>query len=140
MLPPKAGKLGMYKSYEELLNHGPDFRIRYEFRTPEAGGRPTGTPYQGIRCNLSFPEESKNHQYMIWPEFEDGEGKIITDQFPVPYTGTARMWIADPKMRNEHCERIKINLRCQFREGMMVTAECTVIEILDLHKNPKARN
>lgn len=77
---------------------------------------------------------------MIWPEFEDENLEVILDNhIPVTYTGTARMWIADPDMREEDCNRIEKGLKCFFREGSKVTANCEVIEIADLHKNPKGR-
>lgn len=100
------------------------------------GGRKTGAPYQGIRSDLSF-EGDGNQMYMIWPEFEDAEGKVLLyNDRAVPNSGTARMWILINEMRPHHYDRIKIGLKGYFREGPNYTGDCEVIEILDLKINP----
>lgn len=47
----------MHEPYEKRLNHKADFRVKYKFRSPENGGRKTGAPHQGIRCDFSFVGE-----------------------------------------------------------------------------------
>ena len=127
----------MHKPYEEILNHNADFRVKYKFRTQEDGGRKTGEPYQGIRCDFSYVDESKNQAYMIWPEFEDNDGNIILyNDRSVPNSGTAKMWIINNEMRPFHYEKIKVGVKGNFREGSMFSADCEVIEILDLKINP----
>ncbi|MEQ9165095.1 MAG: hypothetical protein RLO12_02465 [Fulvivirga sp.] len=127
----------MHESYEIRLGHRADFRVRYKFRSSEDGGRNTGTPFQGIRCDFSIQGENENRQYMIWPEFEDESGELITnDDSHVPNEGTARMWVINPERRPIHYEKIKVGLKCNFREGAMYSADCVVIEILDLKINP----
>ncbi len=127
----------MHESYENRLNHKADFRVKYRFRSPNEGGRKTGEPYQGIRSDFSFEGEEKNRMYMIWPEFEDSEGNVILENDkPVPNSGTARMWIINNEMRPNHYERIKVGIKGYFREGATISAECEVIEILDLKTNP----
>lgn len=127
----------MHKTYKERLKHNADFRVKYKFRSPQEGGRENGPPYQGIRCDFSIVEEEKNQLYMIWPEFEDESGEVIkyTDR-SVPKEGTARMWVAFPEMRPHHYDKIVVGLECNFREGRYYIADCEVIEILDLKKNP----
>lgn len=74
---------------------------------------------------------------MIWPEFEDELGELITNNdSQVPNEGTARMWIINPERRQIHYEKIKVGIKCNFREGAMYSADCEVIEILDLKINP----
>jgi hypothetical protein len=74
---------------------------------------------------------------MIWPEFEDDQGNIITNtDIRVKSIGTARMWIVIPKMRQFHRDKIKVGLKGFFMEGSRRVAECEVIEILGLLTNP----
>lgn len=45
----------------------------------------TGAPHQGIRCYFSFFGEPENKMYMIWPEFENNQGKVVMyNNRPVP--------------------------------------------------------
>lgn len=74
---------------------------------------------------------------MIWPEFETVYGDIILeDDKSVPATGTARMWIVTGKMREYHRNRIFTGMKGFFMEGGRKVAECEVIEIIGLEKNP----
>ncbi len=74
---------------------------------------------------------------MIWPEFEDEGGKVITDtQARVKATGTARMWVMVPKMRQMHRGKIKAGMKGYFMEGSRRVAECEVIEIVGVNSNP----
>ena len=127
----------MHEPYENRYHHKADFRVKYRFRNPEDGGRRTGPPYQGIRCDFSIESEAGKQQYRIWPEFEDSKGEVILqDKLPVPQEGTALMWVGHPNMRPYHYDNIVLGLKCHFREGSMYSADCEVIEILDLKKNP----
>ncbi|MGX7688141.1 hypothetical protein ACWA1C_13340 [Flectobacillus roseus] len=127
----------MHEPYEKRLGHKADFRVKYKFRSPEDGGRKTGEPYQGIRSDFSFVGEKENKMYMIWPEFEDIEGNVLLyNDKPVFNQGTARMWIVNNEMRPLHYDKIKIGVKGNFREGSMISADCEVIEVLDLKINP----
>ena len=127
----------MHTNYEKKRGHKADFRVKYRFRKPEKGGRNSGTPYQGYRSDFSIEGEEENRLYMIWPEFEDQKGNIITDeQIKVPPSGTARMWIVSNEMRPHHYEKIKVGTVGYFREGRRKVADCEVIEILGLLTNP----
>lgn len=127
----------MHEPYENRLKHKADFRVKYKFRSPEDGGRKSGEPYQGIRSDFSIYGEEENKLYMIWPEFEDANGKVLSyNDRPVPNSGTARMWISVNEMRPHHYDKIKIGMKGNFREGSVVTGDCEVIEILDLTINP----
>ncbi|WP_106794702.1 hypothetical protein [Aquimarina sp. Aq78] len=126
----------MHESYENRLGHKADFRVRYKFRNPENGGRISGEPFQGIRSDFSIEGEG-DKMYMIWPEFEDECGNVLLDNDKqVPNSGTARMWIINNEMRPYHYGKIKIGMKGYFREGATHSAECVVIEILDLKTNP----
>ncbi|MBS1635693.1 MAG: hypothetical protein JST26_07195 [Bacteroidetes bacterium] len=127
----------MHEPYQKRLGHKADFRVKYKFRSPEDGGRKTGEPYQGIRSDFSFVGDAENTMYIIWPEFEDSEGNVLLcSDKSVPNQGTARMWIVNNEMRPSHYDRIKIGVKGYFREGAMVSADCEVIEVLDLKINP----
>ncbi|MES2837263.1 MAG: hypothetical protein V4667_07060 [Bacteroidota bacterium] len=127
----------MHEPYENRLNHKADFRVKYKFRSQEDGGRKTGNPFQGIRCDFSYSGESENKMYMIWPEFEDNEGNVILyNDKSVPNSGTARMWIINNEMRPFHYDKIKVGVKGNFREGAIYSADCEVIEELDLKINP----
>lgn len=127
----------MHEPYEKRLGHKADFRVKYKFRSLENGGRKTGEPYQGIRSDFSFVAETENKMYMIWPEFEDSEGNVLLyNDKSVPNQGTARMWIINNEMRPLHYDKIEIGVKGNFREGAMFSADCEVIEVLDLKNNP----
>jgi hypothetical protein len=90
---------------------------------------------------LTFWYDYENHVpisiFMIWPEFEDEQGNLIMeDDKPVPSSGTARMWIIIPKMREYHRNKIQVGLKGYFMEGPRKVAGCEVIELLGLNTNP----
>jgi len=123
----------MHQPYRERLKHSADFRVKYKFRSKEDGGR-NNLPFQGLRCDFSYDGEDKI--YIIWPEFEDGAGNVILENdSTVPEEGTASMWVVIPERREMHKNKIRIGTKCFFWEGK-ITADCEVIEILDLFKNP----
>ena len=125
----------MHYSYETRLKHRADFRVKYIFRSAENGGR-IQLPYQGLRCDFYYHDGQRDIISMVWPEFEDENGKIILeDKTSVPKEGTALMWIALPERRILHQNNIKVGLKCFFWEGK-ITADCEIIEIIDLFKNP----
>ncbi len=53
--------------------HPADFEVSYRFLSSEEGGRPSGLPMQGYRCDWSYliEDDEESVVYMIWPEFED---------------------------------------------------------------------
>ena len=123
----------MHQPYRERLNHNADFRVKYKFRSKEAGGR-ANLPFQGLRCDFKYPDDEKI--YIVFPEFEDEKGNIIIENDrPVPEEGTALMWVINPERRAIHKNKIKIGTRCHFWEAK-ITADCEVIEVLDLFENP----
>jgi hypothetical protein len=56
----------------------------------------------------------------------------MEDKIPVPIEGTARMWIVIPERRPFHQQILSVGTKCFFREGIGFTADCEVIEIIDL--------
>ena len=135
MIKP-APMINQHKPYKNLFRHQEDFKVSYKFRSEDNGGRKV-LPNQGIRFDFYY--EHENHEikgyFMIYPEFEDANGNLIT-QGSVLRQGVARMWILNPKLRAYHQERIQKGRRGYFLEGHKRVADCEVIEIVDLMKNP----
>ncbi|HMS67975.1 MAG TPA: hypothetical protein PKD18_07545 [Saprospiraceae bacterium] len=106
-----------------------DFKVKYKFRSHEDGGR-QNLPHQGIRSDFWYDHEDnqENGVFMIWPLFEDEQGKLI-DSGPVLKEGIARMKIVNDKMIAYHLERLKVGIKGYFMEGPHKTADCEVIEL-----------
>ena len=74
-----------------------------------------------------------NQIFMIWPEFLDDQGKVITTkESRVPSSGKAQMWIVNQEMTKYHQGRIYIGLEGFFMEGGTRVAQCQVTEIVGL--------
>lgn len=106
-----------------------DFKVKYKFRSYEAGGR-KNPAYQGIRSDFWYhhKDNAENDLFMIWPLFEDKNGDII-DEGPVLFEGIARMQIVNEKMLEYHLPKLKIGVKGYFMEGLRRTADCEIIEI-----------
>lgn len=128
----------MHKPYENRLGHPADFRVKYTFYDKEQGGRQL-RPYQGHRSDFCYEHDpyTIGTTFMIWPEFEDESGNVILDNtVSVPQTGTALMWVINTERRIYHRDKIKVGTIGYFKEGVMKTARCEVIEIIGLLTNP----
>jgi hypothetical protein len=128
----------MHQPYEGRLKHTHDFRVAYQFYTYEEGGR-WSPVYQGYRPNFDYAQRTPEHNglYMIFPEFENENGQVITEsKTPMLETGTARMWIISSHMRPFHQRHIQVGTKGYFMEGDRRVAECEVIEINGLFSNP----
>ena len=120
--------------YEEKLKRKPDFRVKYRFYSQEEGGRYI-LPYQGYRSDFWYDNEEhkKGMSFIIWPEFEDEHGNVITDKsISVREHGTARMWIINDEFIKYHQGKINIGTIGYFKEGQRSTAECEVIELINI--------
>lgn len=124
----------MFTPYEEKFKRKPDFRVTYNIFSQEEGGRHMPT-FQGIRWDFYYdhPENPKSVLSMIWPEFEDKEGNVITaSDLMIPKYGIARMWIMSEDMIDFHREKIKVGTHGFFMEGGRKVGECDVIELINL--------
>jgi hypothetical protein len=124
--------------YAEKDKRLPDFEVSYRFLTEAEGGRKTGPPFQHYRCDWSYEGDdiSKAGIFMIWPEFLDSEGRILSDEVRVPESGKATMWIIVPKMIEQvHGSRIKVGTKGFFMEGPRRIAEVVVTRVIGLHTN-----
>ena len=129
-------------NYAEIRGHPPDFEVRYRFFTREEGGRISGPPWQHYRCDWAYADDdiSAAGIYMIHPEFTAEDGSILPEGIPVPWSGTATMWILVPEMRAEiHRSRIAEGVRGYFMEGSHRVAEAVVTRVIGLHTNPNER-
>ncbi|MCX7726957.1 MAG: hypothetical protein N2053_08915 [Chitinispirillaceae bacterium] len=128
----------MWTPYEIRRNHLQDFDVKYRFYTEKEGGRRT-LPFQGYRCDFAYEGDDikKGGIYCIHPEFEDENGDIITDENKnVNSSGTARMWVLFPEMRQQvHKNRIKVGTKGYFMEGSRKVGEVEVIRIVGLYTN-----
>ncbi|MDJ1502595.1 hypothetical protein [Xanthocytophaga agilis] len=122
----------MFQPYEEILKRKPDFRVTYQFYSPEEGGR-LRLPIQGLRFNFWYESELHTEPsiFMIWPEFEDRNQKVILEG-EVYKEGIARMWIINPVTIPYHKERLQVGSHGYFMEGRRRVAECDVIELIGL--------
>jgi hypothetical protein len=120
--------------YEERLKRKPDFRVKYRFYSQDEGGRYM-LPFQGIRPEFGYDNEDhkKGVLFIIWQEFEDEEGNVILDRTnSVREQGTARMWIINDDLIKYHRGKIKVGTKGYFKEGQKSTAECEVIELINI--------
>ena len=106
-----------------------DFKVKYRFKSYEDGGR-QNPAHQGIRCDFWYYHEDNPEDgvFMIWPLFEDENGKLI-DSGVVLKEGVARMKIVNDKMIEYHSTKLKIGIKGYFMEGLRKTAYCEVIEL-----------
>jgi hypothetical protein len=128
----------MHEPYEKKLGRIHDFKVKYRLYKPDEGGRKTGVTYQGIRYDFAYEDYGTKdfNLYMIWPEFENENGVVITEDFEiVREIGTARMWIVTDDMRTVHRDKIKIGTKGFMMEASRRMGECEVIEIDGLITN-----
>lgn len=121
----------MHSPYSEKIGREYDFKVKYRFFSAEEGGR-KHIPFQGYRSDFWYehPEHKPNNIFMIWPEFEDEENKIILDNNEqVQSSGIARMWIIVPERIEYHKGKIFVGMTGYFMEGPIKVAECEVIEL-----------
>ncbi len=119
--------------YEQKVNRLCDFIVKYKFIPVEKGGRTT-LPAQGYRPDFLYAEDNeKDGLWIIWPEFLDLNGNVITDKsIRVDPDGKAIMWIMNEQFTEKHRVRIKIGQKGFFMEGSKKVAECEVIEVVSL--------
>lgn len=125
--------------YSISTGEKPDFEVEYEFDIdPELEGI---RPGQGMRCDFLYlgDDPERDGVHMIWPEFLDVTGDVITDKKVTPsYKGKANMWIGMPKMREMvHKHRIKIGTEGYWVVGSRVLAKVKVTKIIGMFENQK---
>ncbi len=129
-------------NYADLRRHPADFEVRYRFYTPEEGGRQSGPAWQHYRCDWSYEGDdiAQTGIFMVHPEFTAEDGSVRPEGLPVPWSGTATMWVLVPEMRGQvHQHRIREGVRAFFMEGSHRVAEAFVTRVLALHSNPVER-
>jgi hypothetical protein len=68
---------------------------------------------------------------MIWPEFEDENGRILDETEFAPMSGTASMWIVSKDFISYHREYLKLGTIGYFKEGNTSVGECKVTELVE---------
>lgn len=124
---------------KENVEYSADFLVSYRFLSKEEGGRQSGTPFQGYRCDWLYEGDDPKVDgiYMIHPEFLTEEGEVFESEKSVPSEGVARMKIIFSEMKEYHQNRIKEGTKGYFVEGPKKVGEATVTKILGLNsKNP----
>jgi hypothetical protein len=122
-----------YKPYFDILKRLPDFRVRYQFL--QKNTHISFPVYQGRRFDFRYPNDGdlRNSHYIIWPEFEDEGGFAILDKWiPIQTSGTAKMWIVNPKLTGYHRNYLKLGTVGYMTSGAEDIAECEVIELINL--------
>ncbi len=124
--------------YENRKNQSPDFKVEYKIRKDDSFGY-IQKPYQGMRSDFMYDGDDPQADgiYMIWPEFLDKSGQVITDQNQnIDDIGQAYMWILSPEIREAvHLERVKVGTKGYFMMGSKKIADAIVIKIHGLHTN-----
>ena len=121
-------------SYREVFGRKADFQVTYRLFTAEEGGRQTPA-YQGIRWDIRYEEETRPHNWMVYPEFIDPDG------FPIPNgpfapVGRANMFVLNPNMRSVHRQFIGLGTRGYFVEGSRRVGVWEVNEVIGLGQEP----
>jgi len=124
-----------------LENIRNDFEVKYRFLTEAEGGRRTGTPYQGYRCDWIYDADEtapsdKLQVWMIWPIFVNEDGIPLRNGTQVPAEGDARMLIVDDQLRESvHRQRLAVGVKGFLVEGSKRVAEATVTKLVALSNN-----
>ena len=114
--------------YEKVRNRLPDFVVEYSWDPEEIVK--TQKRFQGIRSDFLYEgdDPSKDGIFMIWPEFLDAEGNVITRKdSQVEPTGHANMWICFEEMIPYHKERLKVGTKGYMVAGSKKLANLKVL-------------
>jgi hypothetical protein len=122
--------------YRTLSGYTPDFEVHYRFLEAQEGGRSTGPPYQGFRCDWAYDGDDISHtgMYMNWPEFKAENGNLVAVGERGPSSGSADMWILSHEYRERvHRKRIAVGAKGYFMEGSRKVAVAVVSRVIGLH-------
>lgn len=121
----------MHTNYSELQQRLPDFIVEYELALCDE--LKNAKPYQGMRTDFLYESDEPQDDgiYMIFPEFIDRYGLVITDMSPAAIApqGKANMWIVSDEMKPYHHQRLKVGTKGYWVRGSYKVAKVTVIEI-----------
>jgi hypothetical protein len=111
-----------------------DFEALIRIFPPSEGGR-HAPAFNGIRWDISYPDETPNQLYMVWPDFVDkeGESRSATEVLPVGAEIRAYMTVVADEMRADvHRQRIRVGTKFFCNEGPRRVAEGSVTKIVGL--------
>ena len=122
--------------YIENTGHPADFEIQYNFYPQEEFKYGL---HQGIRTDFLYEGDDPGIDgiHMIWPEFIDDSGLVITDRtLNIPSHGRALMWIGMHESRvKTHQKRLKVGTNGYLVVGSTKLATAKVTKIIGLHTN-----
>jgi len=122
--------------YSQTTGLVPDFEVSYEISPSNEIDRVS--PKQGLRCDFMYEGDNPKIDgiYMIWPEFLNKDGSIITDKtVDIDLIGRANMWILRSETRQIHRKRIKVGIKGYWMAGSMKIARVEVTKIIGLYEN-----
>ena len=122
----------MHLSYEKIHHRLADFVVEYEWCHDTPVRR-----FQGLRSDYLYTENGKEDKFicMIWPEFLDKEGDVITDkELEFAANGYAKMWIMADQCRERYRNRLEVGSIGYMVAGSMKIAKTKVIQINSLCK------
>lgn len=111
-----------FQPYEISFNRKPDFRVKYQLYFYEEGGQ-YNSALQHYRCDFHYKNDGKfkHSLFMIWPEFEDENGRILDGTEFVHMSGTATMWIVTKDFIPYHKEFLKVGTIGYLRKETKVS-------------------
>jgi uncharacterized protein (DUF433 family) len=121
--------------YTEVFGREADFQVTYRLFTEEEGGRHTPA-YQGILWDIRYADETRPHNWMVYPEFIDPDG-IPIPSGPFAPVGRANMFVLNPDLRSVHRQFISPGTRGYFVEGSRRVGVWEVAKVLGLRHAPQ---
>lgn len=126
-----AWKRFIHTPYQEVRGRSADFVVEYEIDlAPELR---SVKPSQGMRSDFLYKGDSPHADgiHMIWPEFLDESGQVITEKNPekISPKGKANMWVLLDERRPYHAQRIEIGTEGFWVIGSFKLAKVRVIKI-----------
>lgn len=136
----RESTINIHEPYSKVSGRKPDFEVEYELDIDPA--LEEVRPGQGMRCDFLYEGDNPvtDGIHMIWPEFLDQDGNVITDKAVVlGLKGKATMWIGMHESRvKTHQSRIKVGTKGFWVIGSKKLAKVTVTKILGLFENKQS--
>jgi len=104
----------------------PEFEANIYIYTEEEGGR---HGFNGIRWDFRYAKDDGNDIYMIWAEFIDGKGELISPDIKLIGTYRANMYVVKDEMKEFHKEKINVGVEFYMVDGAHKVAKGTVARV-----------
>ncbi len=120
--------MAKFISYEEKFRRKCDFIVEYEFIEDQEDY--VTKLVQGMRSDFCYAEDFGKSNHMIWPEFEDSDGVVVSDtDAAISPNGRARMWVILDEERPKHLKKLTLDQEVYFVSGRHKIAKATVVSI-----------